>query len=316
MPGSLTTFAATGSAASARANVFKYTLTSTPAGSTLAVGPLKDVGGNDLSSFTPDVSGDYTFNVSAYLSQAARPSFAGDRGGAAYSVLLEPGSFRVIVGVVDALAILNASGSGATLQLVVSGGAITAASLVNATDDAALAAINDESVQSALTSMLGEDPADIDLDFATDVRAMQDAYEAHRLNVGEVTIVHQAADTVNVLTAGHPYSTTSAIAALGELIDRFSAHEADVIAHVEPDTKNPLLAAKSAALAGAIVAKADVRSRYIRHLAQVATPEAHEHADATNTLSAPRPLPALVAAYFNAIASTAVLPPVGFTRQP
>lgn len=333
LPGELVTI----SDSSTIGDVQVIELTSAPSASTMELGFL--LRGTDQRPTTPlaiadndwqtdavafDEPGEYGVTVYDLRQWSGAPSFAGDPGGELYHELIATYSSTLNVAAEVTLPLLTAGGVGATLQLAICNETVRAASLIDATTEAARVATLDSSVTAALTSLVGDAVSSMGTDLQTGVNDLRAKYEAHRiLTGGPVFGVHVVADNTNAARTGDADSQEGAIALLNILRSLIISHLRNSSAQSlgtrwhqlnEDDLKNLPLTGSATTLAAATVLSADLRERcYERHRIQKANPASHINDDTTNVLAAPSDLDALIVAYFDALA---VVNPAAVAGEP
>lgn len=280
----------------------RVVLTSAPSRSALT--ELDSTDGGITSTFTPDVQGAYVLTAYYYRrAYGIGGSGAGtDPGGESIDELTGAESTTVYVGAYADLEVRTAEGHGATLRLTVANATVRAAEWVDFTSERARMASLQAGVVAALAALVDVTVANLDDALVADVAALMSAYSAHRiLTAGPVH--RSSGDTTNTLSKSTPYAVASAIDALNDLHDKLVAHMTTGGAwHQADDTKNVPVARKASDLASATVLRADLRERvYERHRVQTSAPAAHDNADNTNTMGAPKPLTSCIVAFLDAL---------------
>lgn len=271
----------------------ELTLTAAPANSALVVGDaLVDAAGEPSLVFTPDVPGDYSFDVTRYVDNTVAPAF--DGGAEPHIVALDVETFTVSVGQAMTLPIVTAFGS-LVLTIVTTADEVASASLGSATTDRALYASLDATVATKLAALSGVSVAALGPSLPADVGELGTKVDAHFRN----GTAHPTGDGVNTYPKSAPVDQQDAINKLNEIRATYLRHALDSTTstihwHGVDDTKNVPIAQVATALAGAVVLYADMWRCYEAHRVQTAAPAVHAGADVTNTLSAIDPLSDLI----------------------
>lgn len=287
----------------------RWRLTTAPASSALATGFLQAPDGTYLSTFTPDVAGEYGFTAYGYYRFNGRPRYAGDPAGESRDQLAGSESGTVHVCALADLPVRTATGEGATLRLTVRNETVVAAEFVEPTSEAARIATLTTAVVAALAALVDVETDELGTDPQSGANDLRGNYEAHRVHAG-----HYSDDTISVVGAVDAASNAAAIVLINELHDRITAHQKQArssdgkhihsqvlldVVYARDDTAYLPVTGKAATLAGAYVLLCDIRIRvYERHRTLLNT---HSTADSTNTLTTALPLDTVVAAYLDAL---------------
>lgn len=308
IPGELTTLAFT---TTTSANEARWNITSVPDGSAIETGYLLDDAGEYIDTFTPDVAGAYGVRADLYRHVIGYTQFVGDPAGAERTLYKESQSSTIYVSDVLDLPIRTIFGHGATLRLEVSNATVRAAELVDTLTEESRTAALDATVIASLAALVDVAVTAIEDKLETTVQDLDDALAAHR-----VSAVHNGTDTVNVTVRDPPYSNPNALDTLNELYDNLVAHMTTGVwhdSHGQADTKNYPACGKASNYAQGVVLSADLRYRvYDRHRVQISNPISHTGSgDTVNTLTAAKPLAALMRDYLDAITSLVFSAPTG-----
>ena len=286
-------------------NTPRWSLTSVPDESALSTGYLLDDAGEYITTFTPDVQGAYGVRVDLYRRTI------GAFGETPAEFYKESQSGTIYVSEVMDLPIKTMLGHGATLRIEMSNSTVRGAELVDPLTEESRTSILDTTVAASLAALVGVAVGSLEDSLDTTVRDLYAAIAAHR-----VFAVHNGTDTVNVTVRDPPYSNPNALDTLNELYDNLVQHMTTGTwhdSHGQSDTKNYPACGKASNYAQAVVLSADLRYRvYDRHRVQISSPKAHTGSgDTTNTLTAAKPLAALIRDYLNAITDTTLSAPTG-----
>lgn len=297
--------------------VCKCYLVSVPDGSSLTPGVLVDASGANISTFEPDVPGDYAFTVSEFRRYNVPPSYPGDPIGEARDKLVSTASITVTASDTLDLPIRTTLGHQVTLRIVVPGSGAVTASLVNPTTDIAKSAALDSTVLAALAGMTNPGST-IGGNFISEVYTLGQKVILHFATTTGSPPVHASTDTVDTLYREPPQDVPSAIATLndiraklaGERSSHFIQGQGGATFHGIDDTFNSPIIGPASTLPGAIVLYADLAERcYERH--RVTVSSVHGSADNTNALAAPSQLTSAIVAWLDVVALLSPTVPTG-----
>ena len=111
----------------------------------------------------------------------------------------------------------------ATLRMTVENATVRAASIVDTTTEAARVAALDATVVTKIAALVGVAVTSLDNDLATAANELATAYTAH-IATGGIGVVHNSADATNALAREAAYSNEDAIAKVGDISDKLTAH--------------------------------------------------------------------------------------------
>jgi hypothetical protein len=272
-------------------------------------------------SFTPDVSGEYTFTAYETREVAGIPSYPGDPAGTAQTLVTKQ-TTTVYVGELMTLPLVTEAGHGADLQVQVNNNTVRSAELINARTDDSTVAAKQTAVVAALDACVGVDIDDFGATFLAAANELRATYEGHRVLVsGGGLDVHVAADTTNTVGISAATDEQGAVLLLNDISDQYVAHckdssSAGTAWHYEAwykndDLVNLPLAAKATDLKSAVVLLSDLRIRcYERHRQLSVTPSnrpyVHNVPDTSNNLAiSATALDDVIETFFNALITTA-----------
>ncbi len=271
----------------------------------------------ETSTTTFDEPGEYGVTIYDVRRWDGAPEFDEDQGGELFYELLATYSGTVHVGFVTDLPMLAANGSGAILRLTINDRNVRAATIVNATTEAARVAALQTTVTGALIAIVGDTVTAMGTALQTGVNDLRVNYEAHRVLIAGP--VHPIADNTNSVDQGDADSQEGAISLLNEIRTELIDHMRNSTAAAarwhavgEDDFRNLPITGQAADLASATVVSAELRERcYERHRIQELgagappenNPPCHTNDDAVNTLTAPTDLDSLIVAYLDALAN-------------
>jgi hypothetical protein len=260
--------------------------------------------GIQTDTTTFDEAGEYGVTIYDIRVYDGAPSFPDDQSQKWYQ-LIASYTGTVYVSALMILPMLSELGDGATLQLAINNNTVRAATIVDATTEAARVAALQATVTAPLAALVGVTVASIGDTLQANVNDLRGNYEAHRVLVAGA--VHAAADTTNVSTYTDSTSVEGAILVLNDIRDKLLKHMQDsstaaVPWHTNDDLKNLPIAAAASDLGTATVLSADLRERaYELHRLQIAAPIVHGAADGGNALKAPGLVDNTIVAYFDAL---------------
>ncbi len=303
--------------------LFVFELTSKPSESEAAIGLLYSPqvagelltsasaiarAGAQISTFTPDVAGEYEFKLYDFQEILGVISSDSSRFRESSIRLLDSQTETIHVGALIQLPIRTQNGHGCTLQLQTNDDTIRAAELVDPLDEISRIAALDSSVLSALEDLTTETIPLVGTDLQTGVDDLVENFNAH---IDDDPSHAPFTDGNNAVTREYPAKTQeTAIEKLNEAREKFvlhvSATSARVRSHSNDDSATAPVAATASDLASATVLLADLRERgYERHRIKGngATPPIHDNAggDTTNVLTAPSLLDVFLVAYLDTI---------------
>ena len=209
-----------------------------PVGQTVPVSPLLAASENLLeSTFTPDAPGQYSFTAYDIREVVGTPAFVGDPSGETRFELLGTQSGVVEVGAVMELPVATTDGNGGTIQLTVVGDYIRAAAIGNPTSEVGRVASLQTDVVKALSDIVGKKAKDAGTDFLAALKELRDKYNGNTLEsitghreralTGTSTAVHFAADNVNTIDEGIPFSEKFSVKLINDIRSKLLGHLED-----------------------------------------------------------------------------------------
>lgn len=259
--------------------------------------------------FEPDVAGEYGFTAYDFRHVVGTPSYPGDPAGEVRHELVATQTGTVHVGDYVDMAIRTLWGSKATLRLTVVNATVRVAELVDPSDEHARVACLSANVTAPIAALVGVAVSSLATELIAGTNDLRTNYEAHRVMVGGV---HAVADNTNAVAQDHAYSQVAACNLLNRLRTVYMGHATEDVGHSWHVTNDFLalpVAPESFDLASGWLLMADLRERCYevhRLLNAGDSPAVHGAAeDATNVLSAAKPLDTAVAAVLTEFAAAA-----------
>lgn len=287
-------------------------LVSVPSGSALTVGLVVDVAGNPTATLTPDVAGEYELSITGFVETTAPPAYEDDGPSDPTATVLDTEALTISVGVEMSLPIATLAGHNLTLTIGTFDGVVRTATLTAPTSPKAAAAALDTGVAAKLALLLGEDTSSVGPDLVAGVANLIAKYNGHRTQA----TVHTAPDATNVYSPDRPYDISNAVLQLNALRATLQKHltgasTASARWHDPDDTRYYPIVAPASGLAAATVLYADLWRVYEGHRVLVASPSAHDNADAVNTLGTADPLTAFLVTLLTYLADETPTLPAG-----